>query len=187
MDTFIPDEPTAASLLPLPPATFHILLAAADQVRDRGGAALVRDVRHRHARHHLEENAVEVLLSAVYRSYPDAKRQDDTFERAARTIFDVVKSGRGESRLAIAGMVRAAKENRLMVWSSRKDEQRLIGPSYIRCPSASRSAGTPEACQTSCSADHQSRAIGRQSAPTVLAKSGRYGSLPPARCRSSQT
>ena len=78
-----------------------------------------------------QENAVEVLLSAVYRSYPDAKRQDDTFERAARTIFDVVKSGRGESRLAIAGMVRAAKENRLMVWSSRKDEQRLIGPSAL--------------------------------------------------------
>ena len=51
-----------------------------------------------------QENAVEVLLSAVYRSYPDAKRQDDTFERAARTIFDVAschcgdgESGQGES------------------------------------------------------------------------------------------
>ena len=45
MDTFTPDEPTAASLLPLPPATFHILLAAADQ--DRHGYAIIQEVAAR--------------------------------------------------------------------------------------------------------------------------------------------
>jgi len=78
-----------------------------------------------------QENAVEVLLNAIYRTYPDAKRQDETFENAARTIFDVVKSGRGESRRAISGLVRAANENRLMVWSSHKDEQRQIASSGL--------------------------------------------------------
>lgn len=78
-----------------------------------------------------EQNAVEVLLNSVYRAFPDAERQNATFEKAARKIFNVVKSGRGESRLVISGMVKGASENRLMVWSSHKDEQRLIAPSDL--------------------------------------------------------
>lgn len=77
------------------------------------------------------ENAVEVLLNAVYRFFPDSARQNDTFEKAARTIFNVVRSGKGDSRLVISGLVRAADENRLMVWSSHKDEQRQIADSAL--------------------------------------------------------
>lgn len=78
-----------------------------------------------------EQNAGEILLNSVYRAFPDAERQDATFENAARKIFNAVKSGRGESRLVISGMVKAASENRLMVWSSHKKEQRLIAPSDL--------------------------------------------------------
>lgn len=78
-----------------------------------------------------QENAVEVLLSAIYRFYPDSERQNDTFEDAARKIFNVVKSGRGEARLVIAGMVKGVSENRIMVWSSHEAEQELIAPSDL--------------------------------------------------------
>lgn len=77
------------------------------------------------------DNAIEVLLNAVYRFFPDAERQNETFEKAARTIFNVVKSGRGDSRLVISGLVRAADENRLMVWSADKDEQAQIAGSAL--------------------------------------------------------
>ncbi len=77
------------------------------------------------------DNAVEVLLNAVYRFFPDAARQDATFETAARKIFNVVRSGKGDSRMVISGLVRAASENRLMVWSADKDEQRQIEDSAL--------------------------------------------------------
>ncbi len=77
------------------------------------------------------DNTVEVLLNAVYRFFPDAARQDATFEAAARKIFNVVRSGKGDSRQVIAGLVRAADENRLMVWSADKDEQRKIADSAL--------------------------------------------------------
>lgn len=90
-----------------------------------------------------QDNAVQVLLNSVYQAFPDAERQDATFEKAARTIFDVVKSGRGESRLAISGMVKAASENRLMVWSSREKEQRVIAPLGLSGALSSDDGATP--------------------------------------------
>ncbi len=76
-------------------------------------------------------NAVEALLSQVYLIFTDADEQDDFFESAARTIFDVVASGTGQSRPVIAGLVRAADENRLMLWSSHEDEQAQIADSGL--------------------------------------------------------
>jgi hypothetical protein len=73
-----------------------------------------------------QSNAVDVLLNGIYRAYTDNDKQDDMFASAARKIFDVVKSGRGESRGVISGMVAAANENRLSLWSSHPNEQREI-------------------------------------------------------------
>ncbi|KAA1395185.1 DUF4012 domain-containing protein [Aeromicrobium ginsengisoli] len=71
-------------------------------------------------------NAVPLLLNQTYALQPDRDKQDDIFKVSARAIFDVMKSGRGEPRLVIDGLVQAASENRLMVWSSHKDEQRRL-------------------------------------------------------------
>ncbi len=73
-----------------------------------------------------QNNAVDVLLNGIYLDYPDNQVQDDLFEEAARATFDLVKSGRGDSRLVISGLVEAANENRLTLWSSHKSEQAEI-------------------------------------------------------------
>lgn len=101
------------------PVAMSFILSGTGPVKLKNGAALT------------PENAVEVLLNAIYRFYPDSTRQNDTFEYAARKVFNVVKSGRGESRLVISGMVKGASENRIMLWSSREEEQRLIAPSDL--------------------------------------------------------
>ncbi len=96
------------------PVAMSFILAGTGPVTLDGGGVLT------------QENAVAVLLNAVYVSYQDNERQDEIFQQAARKIFDVVKSGRGESRLAITGWSRPRAENRLTVWSSHDEEQRLI-------------------------------------------------------------
>jgi hypothetical protein len=78
-----------------------------------------------------QSNAVQLLLNTLYRVYPDPTLQDDVFALAARKIFGVVTSGRGESRLVIGGMVQAANENRLMIWSAHPSEQKLIVKSGV--------------------------------------------------------
>lgn len=69
-----PDSP--ADLLPLPPATFHILLAVADE--DRHGYAIIQEVAAR--------TAGEVRMSAgtLYRSIQRMVEQDLIEESAAR-------------------------------------------------------------------------------------------------------
>ncbi|WP_162891325.1 DUF4012 domain-containing protein [Aeromicrobium sp. A1-2] len=73
-----------------------------------------------------QSNAVSTLLNRLYRQVQDNDEQDDFFASAARKIFDVVKSGDGQSRVVISALVAAANENRLTVWSSHEDEQREI-------------------------------------------------------------
>lgn len=73
-----------------------------------------------------QSNAVDVLLNGVYQKYQDNVKQDDVFESAARKIFNVVKSGKGDSRTIIGAMVSSATENRLSVWASKPAEQREI-------------------------------------------------------------
>lgn len=78
-----------------------------------------------------QNNAVDLLLNKTYMLIKDPDQQDSVFEIAARAIFDVVKEGRGEPRLVIDGLVKSARENRLMVWSSHQSEQALIMPSAL--------------------------------------------------------
>lgn len=72
----MPDDQTPESLLPLPPATFHILLAVADE--DRHGYAILQEVAAR--------TAGEVRLSAgtLYRSIQRMVEQDLIGESVAR-------------------------------------------------------------------------------------------------------
>jgi uncharacterized protein DUF4012 len=76
-------------------------------------------------------NAVQLLLNTVYRFYPNPVVQDDVFKLVARKVFDEVKSGRADSRGVISGMVQAANQNRLLVWSSHPSEQKLIATTGV--------------------------------------------------------
>lgn len=74
--TFSPDE--VAGLLPLPPATFHILIALADG--DRHGYAIIQDIAAR------TNGAVRLSAGTLYRSVQRMLEQglvEETQERPA--------------------------------------------------------------------------------------------------------
>lgn len=63
-----PDDPTPDSLLPLPPATFHILLALADE--ERHGYAIIQEVAAR------TNGEVRLSAGTLYRSIQRMLDQD---------------------------------------------------------------------------------------------------------------
>lgn len=73
------------------------------------------------------ENAVAELLNGVYLRYPDEpEQQDAVFEDAARRIFDAFVAGQGEPATAVRALVESVRENRILVWSTREDEQEAL-------------------------------------------------------------
>jgi len=83
MATFPPDDPNPADLLPLPPATFHILLAVADQ--DRHGYAIIQEVATR------TDGDVRLSAGTLYRSIQKMVELDlieETVERPAADLDD---------------------------------------------------------------------------------------------------
>ncbi len=77
------------------------------------------------------QNAVDLLLSDVYREIPDPSDQNAFFASVAKQVFETVASGRGEPGAVLDGLVRGAGEHRLLLWSSVPDEQRLIAPTAL--------------------------------------------------------
>jgi DNA-binding PadR family transcriptional regulator len=83
MATFALDDPNPADLLPLPPATFHILLAVADQ--DRHGYAIIQEVAAR------TDGEVRLSAGTLYRSIQKMVELDlieETVERPAADLDD---------------------------------------------------------------------------------------------------
>ncbi|KAA1379838.1 DUF4012 domain-containing protein [Aeromicrobium fastidiosum] len=101
-------------VLSVDPVAMSYLLAGTGPVTLESGATLDQGT------------AVEQLLNRVYLTSTDLLAQDDFYESAARSIFDVVTSGDGQTRTVIGGLVRAADENRLMLWSRHPGEQAAI-------------------------------------------------------------
>lgn len=97
---------TPAALLPLPPATFHILLAVADE--DRHGYGIIQEVAAR--------TGGEVRLSAgtLYRSIQRMVEQDLIEETAARPAPEFDDERRRYYRITPFGrMVAVAETERL--------------------------------------------------------------------------
>ena len=113
------------------PVALSYVLAGTGPIRIPGGPVLD------------QTNAVDLLLNKTYVLLKDRDQQDSVFEVAARSIFDVVKEGRGDSRLVIDGLVKSASENRLMVWSSHESEQALIEPSGVSGELSGNGGRTP--------------------------------------------
>ena len=76
------DEPAPADLLPLPPATFHILMAVAGD--DRHGYAIIQEVAAR------TNGAVRLSAGTLYRSIQRMLEQGLVIEvgTPARTVSD---------------------------------------------------------------------------------------------------
>lgn len=102
MATFGADEPDPQDLLPLPPATLHILLAVADQ--DRHGYAVIQEVAAR--------TNGEVTLSAgtLYRSIQRMVEADLIEETDVRPAADEDDERRRYYRITTFGRAVARAE-----------------------------------------------------------------------------
>ncbi|HEY8589412.1 MAG TPA: hypothetical protein VIL55_07670, partial [Naasia sp.] len=71
-------------------------------------------------------NAVSLLLYEVYARYEEPAVQDAFFAAAAGAVFDALTSGAAEPAAAVAALQEAAGQRRLLVWSTRPEEQSVI-------------------------------------------------------------
>ena len=63
-------------------------------------------------------NAVKFLLADAYRESANSAQSDALFAETARSVFTALSAGQGDSRAAFRGLVRAASERRVLVWSA---------------------------------------------------------------------
>ena len=75
----------------------------------------------------------------VLNKFSTPARQNDFFNAAARSVFKAATRGSGQPRAVLNNLARAASERRILVWSAREDEQRVLAPTAI----AGRLAGRP--------------------------------------------
>ena len=81
-------------------------------------------------------NAVDVLLSDVYRRQPDPELQNAFFALSARAVFDAVTSGKGRPDVLLEGLTRSASRGQALrlVRSSRASSGCLPRPpSVVSC------------------------------------------------------
>jgi hypothetical protein len=72
------------------------------------------------------DDAVDLLLHDVYLRYPDPDVQDAVFASVADTVFAKVSSGDVDPAALVSALGRAAEERRILIWSSRADEQATL-------------------------------------------------------------
>lgn len=69
---------------------------------------------------------VDLLLAEAYGRYPDPDASDDFFAEASATAFGVLTRGEVDPGALIAGVRRAATEQRVRLWSADPDEQAVL-------------------------------------------------------------
>jgi len=116
-------DPDAEILLPLPPATFHILLAVADE--DRHGYAIIRDIAAR--------TAGELKLSAgtLYRSVQRMLEQGLIVEPRERPEPELDDERRRYYRITPFGRAVAEAESRRLAQLVRMARRRGFAPGRI--------------------------------------------------------
>jgi hypothetical protein len=145
---FTPDFPRSAELISamwsanhaepvdgvvsVDPVALSYLLRGTGPVKAPGGRTLTA------------QNAVSTLLSQVYAEVPDPARQNDFFNAAARSVFKAATGGAGQPRAVLNNLARGASERRILVWSARDDEQRVLAPTAIAGRLPTRASTTPE-------------------------------------------
>lgn len=89
-------------------------------------------------------NAVPFLLHTVYQQVQDAGAQNNFYTSAARQTFDALVSGQGNQVLAIRGLVKAAMERRVMVWSRVPAVRTVIGRNRLSGALPGDTGSTPQ-------------------------------------------
>jgi DNA-binding PadR family transcriptional regulator len=97
-------DPAPESLLPLPPATFHILLALADE--DRHGYGIIQDVAAR------TDGEVRLSAGTLYRSIQRMIEQDLIIEVHERPAPELDDERRRYYRITTFGVAVARAETR---------------------------------------------------------------------------
>src|SRR5207245_3424213 len=108
------------SLLPLPPATFHILLAVADE--DRHGYAIIQDVSAR------TNGALKLSAGTLYRSIARMLDQGLIVEPRQRPLPALDDERRRYYRITPFGRAVADAESRRMVQLVRMARNRGFAP-----------------------------------------------------------
>lgn len=72
-------------------------------------------------------NAVQLLLSDVYRRYERPAEQDAFFASAASAVFDRLASGRADVRKLVGALAGAGQSRRVLLWSAHADDQKVLG------------------------------------------------------------
>jgi hypothetical protein len=105
---------TVDGVISFDPVALSYLLNATGPVKLRTGETLSSDT------------AVPFLLNQVYSKYPDPTVQNVVFASAAQSIFKAVTNGQGSPKAYVAQLAPMLNEQRLKVWSVRKDEEDLL-------------------------------------------------------------
>ncbi|MDQ0078469.1 DUF4012 domain-containing protein [Arthrobacter oryzae] len=72
-------------------------------------------------------NVVATLLSDVYAKIESPRLQDAYFAGVAHEIFSALSSGKADAKGLLEGVTRGASEGRVLIWSSNRDEQSVLG------------------------------------------------------------
>jgi DNA-binding PadR family transcriptional regulator len=112
------DDPNA--LLPLPPATFHILLAVADE--DRHGYAIIQDVEAR------TNGELRLSAGTLYRSIQRMLEQGLIVEPRERPMPELDDERRRYYRITPFGRAVAEAESRRMAQLLRMARNRGLAP-----------------------------------------------------------
>jgi hypothetical protein len=109
-----------SGVISVDPIALSYILKGTGPVKLRDGDSLTSD------------NAVKALLSDVYAKF-DKKPlvQDAYFADAAKRVFDAMKSGRGDPRAVISGLVAGVDENRILINSTNAREQAVLQQTRI--------------------------------------------------------
>ncbi|WP_243399663.1 DUF4012 domain-containing protein [Arthrobacter glacialis] len=77
------------------------------------------------------ENLVKALLSDVYANIEDPTLQDAYFAEVAKKVFAEVSSGKTSGEKLITALGKGVEENRIKIWSTRAEEQKLLDSQRI--------------------------------------------------------
>jgi DNA-binding PadR family transcriptional regulator len=116
-------DPEPASLLPLPPATFHILLAVADE--DRHGYAIIQDVAAR------TNGELKLSAGTLYRSIQRMLEQGLLVEPRERPEPDLDDERRRYYRITPFGRAVAEAEARRLAQLVRMARNRGFAPGRL--------------------------------------------------------
>lgn len=105
---------TVDGVVSVDPVALSYLLRGTGPVRTAGDRTLQANT------------VVQMLLSKVYAEIQDPAQQNVFYNEAARSVFDAVSAGKGDPRSVLNGLVQAASERRMLVWSAHPDEQKLL-------------------------------------------------------------